>query len=170
MSENLVVRLETEGDQAAIREIHRVAFADHPYSKQTEHLIVDALRDAGALPLSLVADVGGVVVGHVAFSPVAIGEVDSNWYILGPIGVIPELQRLGIGSALVLAGLSALSESSIHGCVLVGDPDFYGRLGFRQADSVTCGDVPQRNILYVDFGFPLPVGELHHHEAFDISA
>jgi hypothetical protein len=41
---------------------------------------------------------------------------------------------------------------------------------FVRRISVTCGDVPQRNILYVDFGFPLPVGELHHHEAFDISA
>jgi predicted N-acetyltransferase YhbS len=78
VSENLVVRLETEGDQAAIREIHRVAFADHPYSKQTEHLIVDRAARRGGAAAVACRRRRCVVVGHVAFSPVAIGEVDSN--------------------------------------------------------------------------------------------
>lgn len=162
------VRREVASDIPRIRAIHVAAFADHPFSRQTEHLIVDALREANALTLSLVAEEAGVVLGHVAFSPVTIGETQGDWYILGPIGVEPNAQRAGIGSALVLAGLTALRERGAAGCVLVGDPHFYQRFGFQQDSKLTVEGVPAEYVLCVDFGSGVPEGEVAHHEAFQV--
>lgn len=102
------VRPETAEDIDAIREIHRAAFADDPYSHQTEHLILEGLRADGALSVSLVAELDGVIRGHVAFSEVTIGGKRCGWFGLGPIGVDPAHQGRGIGGRLVEAGVPAL--------------------------------------------------------------
>jgi putative acetyltransferase len=81
------VRPETDRDLDGIREVNLVAFQGHPYSQQTEHLIVAALRAADALEVSLVAESDGEVVGHVAFSAAAIGRSSTGWFLLGPAGV-----------------------------------------------------------------------------------
>lgn len=121
----MLIRTETSHDYDRITEIHIAAFRTHPFSKQTEHLIVQHLRKAGALTLSLVAEIDGTVLGHVAFSPVTIGGIDWGWFALGPIGVDPGSQGRGIGSSLVKAGLERLQELGAQGCVLVGDPGYY---------------------------------------------
>src|SRR3972149_6525425 len=97
----MIIRPETLGDHESIRSILIAAFANHPYSHQTEHLIVDALRDADALTVALVAEVESKVLGHIAFSPVKINDTDCQWFGLGPIAVMPEFQRKGIGKILV---------------------------------------------------------------------
>ncbi len=97
----MIIRDEQDSDVIAISEVTRAAFADHPYSHQTEHFIVDALRAADALVISLVAEVDGKVVGHIAFSAATISSGDEAWYALGPISVLPEHQRQGIGKALI---------------------------------------------------------------------
>ncbi len=166
----MIVRPETPRDYAAIRDVNLVAFEHHPYSRQTEHLIVEALRAAGALEISLVAEVGGRVAGHIAFSAATIGEPSPGWYLLGPVAVRPEHQGRGIGRALIEAGLEGLRSRGARGCVLVGDPAFYGRFGFRQYEGVRCAGVPDENGLCLAMSGETPIGEILHHSAFSVSA
>jgi putative acetyltransferase len=166
----MIVRPETPADHMAIRDVNVAAFLDHPFSQQTEHLIVEALREAGALEVSLVAEVDGDVVGHVAFSPAGIGPTSSGWYLLGPVAVLPEYQGRGIGRALIEAGIGALRSRSAAGCVLVGDPAFYGCFGFAQRDGVTWAGVPQENVLCLAMSQETPSGEVSFQPAFLVEA
>jgi putative acetyltransferase len=124
------VRQERPGDEAAIHRVTAAAFAGHPHSEGTEPAIVDALRGDGDLTLSLVADAGGAVIGHVAFSRAVLADGAQQWQTLGPISVLPEWQGQGIGRALVEAGLTHWRAADAHGIVLLGDPELYGRFGF----------------------------------------
>ena len=126
------IRAERPADIAPIRELVGLAFAGHPYSVGTEPLIIDALREDGALELSLVAEVDGTVVAHIAFSEGSVGDSSPGWFVVGPIAVHPDFQRRGIGTELVEAALDMMRSRNAHGCVLVGDPDYYRRFGFRQ--------------------------------------
>lgn len=164
----MTIRPERPQDVAAIREVNVAAFLTHPFSIQTEHLIVEALRDAGALEISLVAEADGIVVGHIAFSRATIGETSEGWYLLGPVAVLPEYQRRGIGSALVEAGLAELRARGAAGCALVGDPAFYRRFGFEHHAGVTCRGVPDEYVLVLAFRGDVPSGEVVHHPAFSI--
>lgn len=164
----MIIRPETPDDFSAIRAINIAAFAEHPYSHQTEHLIVEGLRSAGALEISLVAEKDGVVVGHVAFSKAEVGAADEGWYLLGPIAVAPEHQGRGVGRALVEAGLGELRTRRAKGCCLVGDPAFYGRFGFRQYAGVTCEGVPDEYVLCLVFDGDDPCGTITYHEAFGV--
>lgn len=165
-----MIRPETAGDVAAIRDVNIAAFLHHPFSVQTEHLIVEALRAAGALEISLVAEVVGRVVGHIAFSRASVGGAPSGWYLLGPVAVLPEYQGRGVGRALVEAGLHELRARGASGCVLVGDPAFYQRLGFRHYQGLTCAGVPDENVLGLRFASDVPTGEVVHHPAFSVTA
>ena len=162
----MILRPETDGDLDAIREVNIVAFEGHPYSQQTEHLIVEALRAAEALELSLVAESDGAVVGHVAFSAADIGGTSNGWFLLGPVAVQPARQGEGIGRALVETGLDTLRARGARGCVLVGDPAFYGRFGFRQYPGVTWHGVPDANVLCILMSGEMPTGEVACHPAF----
>jgi putative acetyltransferase len=162
----VIVRPESPLDVAAIWQINVAAFKDHPFSRQTEHLIVDALREAGALELSLVAEGEGRVVGHIAFSPCRIGEVSRGWLLLGPVAVEPDHQGRGIGSTLIEAGLEALRARAALGCVLVGDPAFYRRFGFRHHPGLVCPGVPDEYVLCLPLQGDAPTGEVEHHSAF----
>jgi len=104
----MIIRQETTSDIEAITQITIAAFRTLPISNQTEQFIIKALRVAGALTLSLVAEIGGRVVGHIAFSPVTISDGSKNWYGLGPVSVLPDYQRQGIGKLLINEGLSLL--------------------------------------------------------------
>src|SRR4030065_2085660 len=101
----MIIRNETNSDIEAISEITIAAFRTLAISNHTEQFIINALRDANALTISLVAEVDGKVVGHIAFSPIAISDGSLNWYGLGPISVLPEYQKQGIGKSLILTGL-----------------------------------------------------------------
>jgi putative acetyltransferase len=162
----VIVRPETDRDADAIREVNIVAFQDHPYSRQTEHVIVEALRSAEALEVSLVAECDGEVVGHIAFSAAAIGGSSTGWFLLGPVAVRPVRQGGGIGRELVEAGLDALRSRGACGCVLVGDPAFYGRFGFRQCPGVAWHGVPDENVLCLLLSGEMPTGEVACHPAF----
>lgn len=165
----MIVRPETAHDFKAIRRVNAEAFKDHPYSNQTEHLIVEALRIAGALEISLVAEADDEVRGHIAFSRATIGNDSRDWFILGPIAVLPGHQGEGIGRALVEAGLAAIRAHGAAGCVLVGDPAFYNRFGFRQYPGVTCAGVPDENVLCIVLtDGAVPTGALAYHDAFNV--
>jgi putative acetyltransferase len=87
---DIVIRKEIESDIKAISEITKAAFETLAVSNQTEQFIINALRDANVLTISLVAVAGKRVVGHIAFSPVTISDGSPGWYGLGPISVLPE--------------------------------------------------------------------------------
>jgi putative acetyltransferase len=105
------------------------AFRDAPHSDGHEANIVDALRIGGVLTVSLVAEDEDKIVGHVAFSPVAVNSQEFNWFGLGPVAVLTEKRRCGIGAALIEAGLKCLKELGARGCVVLGDPVYYRRFG-----------------------------------------
>jgi putative acetyltransferase len=163
-----LIRPESEGDVAGIREVNVAAFRDHPVSRQTEHLIVDALREADALELSLVALRGGQVVGHVAFSKARVDDSGAGWLLLGPVAVLPSFQGQGIGSALVESGLRELRLRGATGCVLVGDPGFYGRFGFSEFPDLSYEGVPHEYVLALPMAEAAPRGVVHAHRAFEI--
>lgn len=140
------------------------------YSQQTEHLIVDALRAAGALSVSLVAVLDGEIVGHAAFSPALVGDASTGWYLLGPLAVLPEHQGRGIGSLLVEAGLERLKACDARGCALVGDSGYYSRFGFRIFPGLVYAGVPGEHVLGLPLGADAPTGEIRAHEAFLIEA
>ena len=162
----MIIRSETSRDLDAVRAVNIAAFAHHPFSRQTEHLIVEALRAADALEVSLVAEVDGEVVGHIAFSAASIGGASSGWFLLGPVAVLPDRQGKGIGRALVETGLEALRSRGACGCVLVGDPAFYCRFGFRQEPGVAWEGVPDENVLCLSISGDAPFGAVSCHPAF----
>ena len=127
----IIIRPETPADQAAIHDITKRAFAPMEYADGNEQDLIDRFRDAGALALSLVAERDGVVVGQVTFTKAFATDGSSGWYALGPVAVEPDLHRQHIGSKLIETGLAMLRERDAAGCVLVGDPAYYSRFGFR---------------------------------------
>ena len=164
------IREESPGDEAAIAALVAAAFAGAPHSAGTEAAIVAALRAAGALSLSLVAVEGGAAVGHVAFSPVAIGGRACGWLGLGPLAVLPGRQGGGIGGALVRAGLARLRAAGAAGCVLLGEPGYYRRFGFRAEPGLSLAGVPPAYFLALPFGAAVPRGPVTYHAAFQAAA
>lgn len=161
-----VIREEAPSDAAAIHAVTAAAFLNAPHTAHTEQFIVEALRKAGALSISLVAEHDGEVVGHVALSPVSISDGSTGWYGLGPISVKPELQRRGIGILLMQAALRLLRDRGAAGCVLVGDPAYYSRFGFKPEPGLVLPDVPPEYFQALPFGPSLPRGVVAFHEAF----
>jgi putative acetyltransferase len=162
------IRPEAAGDAAAIEALTVAAFRDHPHSGHTEQHIVRALRAAGQLTVSLVAIAPeGELIGHVAVSPVAMSDGTRGWYGLGPISVQPARQRLGIGTRLMHAALDALRALGASGCVLVGEPTYYGRFGFRAEPALTIPGVPPEYFQALVLAGPLPHATVTFHPAFD---
>lgn len=162
----VVVRSETSADCTEIFSVTVAAFAAHPYSHQTEQYIIDALRAAGALTVSLVAEVEGKVAGHVAFSPVTVSDGATAWYGLGPVSVLPDYQRQGIGKVLIEKGLARLKILGAKGCVLVGDPGYYRRFGFTNLAALVFEGVPQEYFLALSFTENVPRGVVLFHQGF----
>ena len=163
------ILFERPGDQPAIRAVTLAAFTGHPHSQQTEAVIVDALRRAGALAVSLVAVEGGELVGHIAFSPVTIDGSNSGWFGLGPVSVTPQHQGRGIGSRLISDGLAHLKAQGANGCVVVGDPGYYRRFGFRPEAGLTYADAPAAYFQALPFNEGAAIGQVAYHAGFSAS-
>ncbi|MGD9646167.1 MAG: GNAT family N-acetyltransferase [Pirellulales bacterium] len=133
------IREEWSGDEVAIRQVHQAAF---PTSAESR--LVDELRRAGRLTISLVAIADEQVVGHVAFSPVTLEGGDARALAcplgLAPLAVLPPWQKLGVGSALVKAGLEQCRRLSAGYVVVLGSPAYYGRFGFSPAANWNLSD------------------------------
>lgn len=155
-----MIRPELPKDIGPIHALTQAAFKDAEHSSQTEAAIVGALRAAGVLSVSLVAEIDGVVVGHVAFSPVTITGEASDWYGLGPVSVLPSHQGRGIGQALIRQGLEQLQSAGAGGCVVLGNPDYYGRFGFRNDARLRLPDVPAQYFQCLAFNGGLPDADL----------
>lgn len=162
----IVIRAEKNTDITAISEVTIAAFKTLEISNHTEQFIIDALRSAKALTLSLVAEADGLVVGHIAFSPVNISDGTINWYGLGPISVLPKHQRQGIGKALIREGLSRLKDINAKGCCLVGHPGYYRQFGFENVTGLGHEGVPQEVFFALSFDGHMPQGSVIFHKGF----
>lgn len=164
------IRSETAADEAAIAQVTVAAFRTLAISQHTEQFIVAALRTAGALAVSLVAEADGRVIGHAAFSPVTVSDGTPAWYGLGPVSVLPAFQRRGVGQALIRTGLSRLKALGARGCCLVGHPAFYRKLGFENVPGLVVEGVPPEAFLAMAFGGSMPQGTVTFHDAFRATA
>lgn len=130
MTADLLIRAEEPTDQPAVYEVNSLAF-----ETTLEAELVETLRSAAIPLISLVAELDGNVVGHILFSPVRVRS-ESNEHqalALGPMAVRPDLQRRGIGSQLVAAGLEVCAQQQEFVVFVLGHPDFYPRFGFAPA-------------------------------------
>jgi putative acetyltransferase len=166
MNQHVVIRDETDADVSAITDVTIAAFKTLEISNKTEQYIIEALRAAKALTVSLVAEVDSRVVGHIAFSPVTISDGSRNWYGLGPVSVLPGYQRQRIGKTLIQEGLSRLKDRNAQGCCLVGHPDYYRKFGFKNISGLVHEGVPQEVFFALSFDGRYPQGTVAFHEGF----
>lgn len=164
---NMTLRNEKPQDIEAISRLTEAAFRNEEHSSHTEHFIVNALRRTGQLSISLVAAEHDEILGHVAISPVRISSGITGWYGLGPISVRPDRQGKGIGSALIKAALQQLRQEGAAGCVVLGDPGYYGRFGFKTHPGLELPGVPSEYFQALSFTCELPVGVVKYAAAFE---
>lgn len=167
---DLQINSEVPGDAAAIRAVHRAAFG-----REVEGAIVDALREAGALTISLVASRNGIVCGHVACSPVETAKPGALMLGLGPVGVAPDDQRQGSGAALIREAISLAFASGWDGVVVLGHPQYYRRFGFVPASRFGISseyDVPDDVFMALELqpsGLTDCAGLVRYHQAFALA-
>jgi len=162
-----LIRDEKDTDSRVISEVTKSAFEKMEMSNHTEQFIVEALRSAKALTISLVAEVDGSVVGHIAFSPVTVTDGTRGWYGLGPVSVHPDFQRKGIGKALIREGLSRLKNLNAKGCCLVGHPQYYRQFGFENVEGLIHEGVPKEVFFALSFEGNIPQGKVMFHQGFE---
>jgi putative acetyltransferase len=164
----LLLHAEKPADVASIEAVTRAAFQLQPHSRQTEWALIARLREAGALTLSLVAQVKTELVGHIAFSPISISGGATGWYCLAPLSVLPAVQGQGVGTGLVWQGLRNLRQRGAAGCVVLGEPAYYGRFGFRSTPALRLDRAAPGCFLVRPFERIVPLGEVRLHAAFDL--
>lgn len=166
MTLGVEIRPERSNDVEAIGQLIKSAFLGMPYADGDEAELVEALRSQNALPVSLVAERDGRIVGQVAFSPARASGGAPGWYALGPVAVLPAHQGGGIGSALIRAGLQAVFELGASGCILTGDPAYYARFGFMLSGKSAPPGEPAEFFMVKLLRGRIPAGPIRFHEAF----
>ena len=162
-----IIRPEEPRDAAAIERVTIDAFMGAPHTDHTEQFIVRELRRAHALAVSLVAEVNGQIVGHVAVSAVQISDGAQSWFGLGPISVLPAHQGQGIGTQLMETAIRQLVAMPAKGCVVLGDPGYYGRFGFAPVAGLVLPGVPAEYFQALVLNSEVPQGEVTYHPAFE---
>ncbi len=162
----LEIRPERKGDAPGIQRLTRLTFQTAAHRSGTEQDIIDALRAAGALTISRVAEIDGEIIGHIAISPVQVSSGATGWFGLGPVSVHPDHQRNGIGRALVTQALAELKSMGAAGCVLLGDPAYYQRFGFQCEPGLVLPGVPAEFFQAMSFSGAFPAGIVTYHDAF----
>ena len=163
---SISIRKEQPSDAQSIHEVTVAAFLEASHTDHTEQFIIKALRESGALSISLVAEDDGNIVGHVALSPVTISDGADGWYGLGPISVLPNKQGRGIGSKLMNIAIQELKDIKAKGCVLLGDPNYYHRFGFQPREGLLFPSVPSEFFQALLFQGNLPQGIVTYDESF----
>ncbi|WP_417320035.1 GNAT family N-acetyltransferase [Erythrobacter aureus] len=162
----IAIRPEEPRDHAAIGVVTQAAFADAPQSDGSEVRIIERLRADGDLALSLVAEDCDRIVGHVAISPVEISDGSVGWYGLGPIAVLPSLQRQKIGSRLMQRAIADMRMQGARGLVLLGDPAFYRRFGFEHDPALRYPGPPPEYFQRLVVAGDAPSGDVRYAPAF----
>jgi len=163
---SLEIRSERESDHARIRSVTELAFRDMPYADGDEQDVIERLRSAGALTLSLVAVLDREMVGHIAFSPANVADASHPWFALGPVSVLPTHQHRKIGSSLIERGLSEIRELGALGCILTGNPEYYRRFGFELAPQNVPKNEQKDFFMLKRLTAAKPTGAFQFHEAF----
>ena len=166
----LIIRSERPADAQAIHHVTEAAFRAAVRTSHTEAFIVRALRAAGELTVSLVAEAGGEVIGHVAVSPVRIDGAHDGWYGLGPLSVLPGHQGLGIGAQLTWGVLDALRALGARVCVVLGNPAYYTRFGFRADARLVLPGVPASHFMAITLRASTPSGVVAYSAAFEATS
>jgi putative acetyltransferase len=170
LTAQLHLRPERPADAPAVHRVNELAF-----EQPAEADLVEALHAAGAAAISLVALVNDEIVGHILFSPVTVRSDEQTWpaLALGPMAVLPEHQRQGIGTALVRAGLDACRDLGETVVFVLGHPEYYPRFGFTPAPprGLTCRwPVPDEVFMVAELengALAGRVGRVEYHPAFD---
>lgn len=125
-----LIREERPEDAEAVHALLVAAFG-----REAEARLVERLHASGRIVCAMVAEQKGRVLGHVVFSRIAIesGDGEIPALALAPLAVMPAFQRLGVGSALVSAGLERCRMEQHARVLVVGEPAYYGRFGFVPA-------------------------------------
>lgn len=160
------IRHEQPADIAAIDAVIVAAFSNAAHTDHTEQFIVRALRRAGALSVSLVAQDAGRIIGHAAASPVTISNGAPGWFGIGPVAVQPRHQGAGVGTRLMQAVLDELRAQGASGCVVLGEPAFYARFGFLADARLALAGVPAEYFQALPLQGGLPAGKVTYHPGF----
>lgn len=164
--QSLELRGERNADHAGIRFVTEAAFRNMPYAGGDEQYVIERLRAAGALTISLVAVLGREIIGHIAFSPAIAADPTDPWFALGPVSVLPAYQGQGVGSALINLGLSEVNELGALGCILTGNPEYYRRFGFELSPQNAPANEPEDFFMLKRFTTTNPIGAFQFHQAF----
>ncbi|HEY0899471.1 MAG: GNAT family N-acetyltransferase [Daejeonella sp.] len=167
---NYTIRREMPSDIEAIDQVTKAAFASAAYSSGTESFIIRSLRENGQLAVSLVAEEEGVLIGHVAMSAVIISSGNEGWFGLGPVSVIPSKQGSGVGSGLIRAAIDALKELHAAGCVVLGEPSYYGRFGFSSDARLQYLHAPAEYFQVQSFTGNIPEGTVEYDDSFNVTS
>ncbi len=167
---DIAVREERPSDAALVAALIAAAFTPMPFASGTEAALPGLLRAAGAVTLALVAELGGDIVGQVLFSTASVGGQPSAWHTLGPVAVAPGVQRQGISSRLIMEGMSRLRVAGAAGCIVLGDPGYYGRFGFQPAPALVPPGEPPEFFMVLPFTGNLPAAAFGFHAAFTSAA
>ena len=126
------IRFAQETDSDSILKVIETAFSDEE-NKVIMNLVQELSRENASPSIkSLVAEVDNQVIGYVSFSPIFLKSDSSiSGYILAPLAVAPKHQKKGIGSNLIKSGIDMLTENGVGVVLVYGDPDYYGRFGFK---------------------------------------
>jgi putative acetyltransferase len=162
----VIIRDEADADVDGITQATTAAFKTLEISNHTEQFIIEALRATKVLTVSLFAELNGQIIGHIAFSSVTLSHGPPDWYGFGPVSVLPEYQRQGVGKALIWEGLSRLKTMQAHGCCLVGHPDYHRKFGFTNTPGLGHEGVPPEVFFALSFDGHTPQGTLTFHEGF----
>lgn len=162
----VLLRHEVLADIEIIEKLVADAFRNAPHTTHREQFIVNSLREDDQLSLSLVAVEDERIVGHLAASPVFIDGNASSWFGLGPISVAPDRQGIGVGSQMIRHALLELRRGGASGCVLLGDPHYYGRFGFIARTALLLPGVPNEYFQALAFHNGVPQGTVEYHKAF----
>ena len=162
----LTIRPEALQDHAAIGAVTRAAFAGAPHSDGSEPGIIERLRADGDLALSLVAEDGERIVGHVALSPVTIADGSKGWFGLGPIGVLPAFQKQAVGTQLMQRAIADMRALGAQGIVLLGDPAYYRRFGFEHDPALRYPGPPPEYFQRLVLEGEAPSGTVDYAKAF----
>lgn len=160
------VRPETEGDEGSIGEVIAAAFADASHTDGDEAALVERLRAAGDLALSLVAEDEEGIIGHIAFSPLTVGGSSEGWMQLAPLSVVKQWRGEGVARSLIVRGIAELRERGAGGIGVLGEPALYEKFGFGEAPGMILPADQQPFYRALVLHGERPRGEVRYAEGF----